>query len=150
VAEYPVLNRSSQNAASSVTFRTGTDLEQIFRSAGATRLERHLDELEKAQISHRIKMARETAGLTQEELGDKLKPQVKQRTIANYESVRVPWGYLRQIAEQTGRTWDWLVYGDEGPPGGSVSAIRSEIAVLQEMVSQILERLPPPAENQVE
>jgi type II secretory pathway predicted ATPase ExeA len=136
-----VLARSSQLAGSSDTFGTGTDLERIFRNAGATKLERHLSHLEKAQISARIKQAREMAGLTQDELGDLLEPRVKQRTIANYESIRVPWDYLHQIAEHTGRTWEWLVYGEQTSPA-EIAALLEAMAQIQDAVEEILRRLP--------
>lgn len=136
-----VLGRSSQIAGSSDTFRTGTDLERVFRSAGATKLERTVSHLEKAQISARIKQAREMAGLTQDELGDLLEPRVKQRTIANYESIRVPWDYLHQIAEHTGRTWEWLVYGEQPASPEELEGLRAAVEGLQRDVDEILRLL---------
>lgn len=91
-----------------------------------TKLERRLTELERVQISERIKEARVQAGLTQEELADLL--HVRSRTVANYEAGRVPWRLLGQIAEATGKSQEWLLHGDRAEPATQPAPI----AVMQE------------------
>jgi transcriptional regulator with XRE-family HTH domain len=77
-------------------------------------LERRLmDEQDRLAICERCKTAREMAGLEQEELGELLQPPRGDRTIYNYETFRPPLKYLRQWAEITNVTYDWLLRGVE-------------------------------------
>lgn len=90
-----------------------------------------MSELERLAICARIKQARQQAGLTQEELADLL--HVRQRTIHNYETDRVPWRLVSQIAEATGVTSQWLLHGDEPTPAdgarqADVAELRREVA----------------------
>lgn len=106
-----------------------------------TRLERRLTELEKAQISQRIKQARIQAGLTQRELADYLN--VEARTVANYESSRVPFRLLGKIAEATGTTSEWLLHGavaESSTPATveELAQLREDLAEAQAQVSEIL------------
>jgi transcriptional regulator with XRE-family HTH domain len=110
------------------------DLEAIFRTAGSrgTKMERRMSELERAAICARIKQARIEAGLTQEELADLL--HVRQRTIHNYETDRVPWRMIGKIAEVTGRPTEWLLHGDAAMPSGDageIAELRQEVARLR-------------------
>lgn len=109
-ATQDVLEDSVTESAKTHTFRSGAYLNNLFRPEG-TRLERRMTELERAKISARIKQARHEAGLTQDELADLLN--VQQRSVANYESVRVPWRLISQIAEITGKSSEWLLHGRE-------------------------------------
>lgn len=108
------------------------DLEAIFRAAErGNKTERRMSELERLAICARIKQARQQAGLTQEELADLL--HVRQRTIHNYETDRVPWRLVSQIAEATGVTSQWLLHGDEPTPAdgarqADVAELRREVA----------------------
>lgn len=105
-----VRSAEANEALASVSTRDlSEELRILVRRKGATRLERRMTELEKAQISERIKTARVQAGLTQEELADLL--HVRARTIANYEADRVPWRLLDKIAEFTGVSQQWLLHG---------------------------------------
>jgi transcriptional regulator with XRE-family HTH domain len=110
------------------------DLEAIFRAAGArgTKMEKRMSELERAAICARIRQARIEAGLTQEELADLL--HVRQRTIHNYETDRVPWRMIGKIAEITGRSSEWLLHGDSFTPSSSaddVAELRREVERLR-------------------
>lgn len=117
------------------------------RRARGTKLERTLTELERAQISERIKQARQQAGLTQEELADLI--HVRARTIANYEAGRVPWRLLGQIAEATDVTQQWLLHGDgvgaagrDGQAGQEEILARLETALnTQQSVLQAVQQL---------
>jgi transcriptional regulator with XRE-family HTH domain len=71
-------------------------------------------ELQKADITARIREARIESGLTQPEMAELL--DVGSRTYQNYESDRVPWGLLGRIADATGRSVPWLLHGREEPP----------------------------------
>lgn len=71
-------------------------------------------ELQKAEITARIKQARKEAGLTQPELAELL--DVTPRTYQNYESTRVPWSLIAKIAEATGTSTRWLLHGVEDEP----------------------------------
>jgi transcriptional regulator with XRE-family HTH domain len=119
------------------TFRSGPYLEGLFTGPMA--------ELDRRLICARIKQARKEAGLTQEELADLLRPAVRARTIANYESERVPWRYLGQIAEITGRSQEWLLHGeleagDVPERLGRLEAVLQEIAGLQAAILAELQR----------
>lgn len=99
-----------------------------------------MSELERAQISARIKEARLAAGLTQDELADLLG--VQQRSVANYESVRVPWRLLGKIAEFTGRSTEWLLYGKEpgeASPDDRLANLEEMVGKLVVMLEQVLE-----------
>lgn len=90
-----------------------------------------MSELERQMICQRVKQARVEAGLTQEELADLLN--VGQRTVANYESVRVPWRYLAKIGEVTGRTQEWLLRGDaDAEPADDLAALAKAVEQLAE------------------
>jgi transcriptional regulator with XRE-family HTH domain len=72
-------------------------------------------ELQREEITARIKQARNEAGLTQAEMGELL--EVIPRSVQNYEAGRVPWDKIAKIAEITGKTHQWLLHGtDEGTP----------------------------------
>lgn len=66
-------------------------------------------EIQREEIPKRIKQAREEAGLTQAEMADAIN--VGGRTYQNYESNRIPWGALNNIAEVTGKQTEWLIHG---------------------------------------
>jgi transcriptional regulator with XRE-family HTH domain len=117
------MKRSSQRA--SVPTRRGF-------SSGVY-LENLLAELNRAEISARIKQARTHAGLTQPELGEVL--QVHWRTVQGWEGKVVPWDRLDEIARATGKTRDWLLHGDQAV----TPDLRGEVAQLTERVDQILE-----------
>lgn len=100
-----------------------------------TRLQRRMTELERAQISERIKQARKQAGLTQQELADLL--HVQARTIANYESDRVPWRLLGKIAEATNVSQEWLLRGEQPAPASDLVGLREEISDVQAQLARI-------------
>lgn len=62
------------------------------------------------QICARIKQARIEAGLTQEDMAGLLN--VTGRAIQNYESRRVPFRRLEEIAKLTAVSQEWLLRGD--------------------------------------
>ena len=91
-----------------------------FSGAGLVKyleLERdYLNEQDRRGICSRVKEARVEAGLTEREIADMLSPPVTDRAIRNYESTRPPFRYLRQWAEITATTYDWLLRGVEQEP----------------------------------
>jgi transcriptional regulator with XRE-family HTH domain len=68
-----------------------------------------MDQRLQAEICARIKQARETAGFTQEEIADLLN--MTPRGYQNYESVRVPFRRLGEIARITNVAESWLLHG---------------------------------------
>lgn len=70
-------------------------------------------ELQKEEIPGRIRQARIEAGLTQNEIAELL--DVAMRTWQNYESHRVPWSLINQIAKITGKSPEWLLHGEPEP-----------------------------------
>jgi transcriptional regulator with XRE-family HTH domain len=110
-------------------------------------------ELQRAQITARIKQARTEAGLTQHEMAEAL--DVGPRTYQNYESEkapRVPWNLLGRIAEITGKSSQWLIHGTPdllGELGDSTQLDRIEASVkdLAEAVSLLAARLPESRED---
>lgn len=121
---------SSQNPVGSATrFESGPYLERL------------LAELDRAQISSRIRQARKQAQLTQPELADLL--HVHWRTVQTWEHDRVPWDRLEDLAKATGTERDWLLHGEDG--AGSepatveeIRALRTEVESLGAKVDQIL------------
>lgn len=108
-------------------------------------LEKLLAELDRAQISARIKQARDEAGLTQPELADLL--QSHWRTVQEWENLKngnVPWDRLDEIAQATGRTRDWLLHGDQAASPETMGAVQKEMAEIRELLERLLERLPKP------
>lgn len=67
--------------------------------------------LSKEAICARIKEARVSTGLSQQDLADKL--HVSRNSIVDYERNRVPWDMLPQIAKVTERDWEWFLHGDQ-------------------------------------
>ena len=84
-------------------------------------------------------MARKAAGLTQEDAAGLLNVTV--RAYQNYESVRVPFRRLSDIARITGRDEDWLLRGDP-KPGASLAEVREELAAVRGQLAEVLRRLP--------
>lgn len=98
-------------------------------------------EIERRQITGRIKKARKEAGLTQAEMAEAL--QVYGRTYQNYESEkspRVPWGELDKIAKLTGKTTQWIIHGDTPTPFGDTTGeadLRAAVDRLEDQVRSI-------------
>jgi len=67
-------------------------------------------ELQKAEISARIRQSRLEAGLTQPEMAELL--DVTLRTYQNYEGDRVPWALMGRISDITGQSLRWLLHGE--------------------------------------
>lgn len=135
-----VLEDSATRTGRSRTFRAGPYLNRAFTAA-----ERRMTELERAEISARIKEARLTAGLTQDELADLL--DVQQRSVANYESVRVPWRLIDKIAEVTGRTVEWLLYGRDPADVTDeerMDRLETSVGQMVQMLEELLDRGAPP------
>ena len=76
-------------------------------------------------MAHRLRIAREYAGLEQSELAERA--EIGRTTIVNYEQgYRTPRRlYLRAIAEATGVDLHWLETG-EAPAGAGASDARSK------------------------
>lgn len=68
-------------------------------------------ELQKAEITARIRQARKEAGLTQPEMAKLL--EVAIRTYQNYEDDRVPWDLMGRLSDVTGRSLRWLLHGED-------------------------------------
>lgn len=99
-----------------------------------------MSELERDGITSRIGQARRDAGLTQEEMADLLG--VIPRTIQNYESKRVPWRHLKEIATITGKPQEWFLRGDEDDgEDPAVQAVRAVEALDSKIDVDVTPRL---------
>lgn len=98
-------------------------------------------EVQREEITARIQKARIEAGLTQAELAGLL--DVTPRTYQNYESHRVPWNLINQIAKATGKTSEWLIHGDPEPTPDLMSAFGNgdRMARIEAKLDEILSRL---------
>lgn len=90
-----------------------------------------LNVLEPEEIGGRIKLARERAGLRQEDLADLVN--VSTRTIQNYEAGDTKqYSALQLIARATAVSVEWLLHGDRDPqPDEGGSALREVLDRLQ-------------------
>ena len=89
-----------------------------------------------AQVGRRIARARKEAGLTQQELAERVG--VTRRSIQGYESGSVaPYRHLDQLGAALGRSPQWLV--SEQPEPGVTPELKAELRVL--VREQLLETL---------
>jgi transcriptional regulator with XRE-family HTH domain len=101
-------------------------------------------ELQKHEITERIRQARLGAGLTQPEMADLL--DVAMRTYQNYEKNRVPWALMGRISDITGRSLRWLLHGeDDAEPSMAVmqrlAVVERDLATHTEKLDRVLELL---------
>lgn len=89
------------------------------------------DRLQRA-ICARIKQARTTAGLTQQEMADLL--DLTLRGYQNYEDDRVPFKRISDIARLTKTDERWLLYGGEA---ASQDDFREALAVVLDLLRSI-------------
>ena len=68
--------------------------------------------VEPKDVGKRISLARERAGLKQSDLAETIG--VIPRSMQNYEYGRIPYRLLDRIADTTGVTKEWILYGDNG------------------------------------
>src|SRR5574338_571235 len=98
------------------------------------------DEKRLREVGIRIAEARETAGLTQKELAEKIG--MSERTILNYETgTTSPWGKLREIAAVLDADHAWLAAGEasslnhDGPDvGEELEAMREELRTIKALL----------------
>jgi len=98
-----------------------------------------LTDLDARAVGERIALARHEAGLHQKELAERIG--VIPRSVQNYEAGRIPWRYLTAIAEATGRTKEWLLYGDATTPAAGPT-VEERLDRVESLVEEILARLP--------
>lgn len=99
--------------------------------------------LHEAEIRARIQRARELAGLSQTDMADLLG--VIPRTVQNYEggggkAAKVPWDRLSDIAEMTGTTTRWLLYGDAQAYDAAEGELTERLTDIERKLDQLLER----------
>lgn len=82
-----------------------------------------------AEICGRIRKARIEAGYTQEDAAALL--QVTVRAYQNYESVRVPFRRMGDIAKITHATEAWLLHGEPQLDAGRLTALEAQVEALQ-------------------
>lgn len=96
-------------------------------------------ELQREEITARIKQARKEAGLSQPEMAELI--EVADRTYQNYEATRVPWGLIGKIAEVTGRDSKWLLHGDNPvasePTADLIGALEARDSQLDRIESKL-------------
>lgn len=133
------------------TSRAGTKLSgpRLETFLQLQRLERqYLNDQDKADLCARVKQARIQAGLEQSEIGEMLDPPVEDRTIRNYESFRPPFKYLRQWAEITGVSYEWLLRGDQGLqqllPTEEAIELGNRLDRIEQALEKLVARLEPP------
>lgn len=105
------------------TFRSGPYLQDLFE-ADRKRVDAYLERA----VCARIKQARVEAGFTQEDFAGLLNVTV--RAVGNYESRRVPWRRLEDIAKLTGVTQEWILRGD-------LPAVSAPVELLQEVAESV-------------
>jgi transcriptional regulator with XRE-family HTH domain len=94
------------------------------------------------QICERIKQARKGAGFTQEEMASLLG--ITQRGYQNYESERVPFRRLGEIARLTDVEQEWLLRGEQAETPGQAGLLRdvaSGVEALERSSRDVLARL---------
>lgn len=133
--------RSAASRVSTGTRHAGTNLTgpNLIRLLGLERA--YLNEQDKLELCARVKQARIEAGLEQREIGEMLEPPVEDRTIRNYESTRPPFRYLRQWAEITNVTYDWLLRGDEPETAPASAAVQATVLQRLDRIEAQLTRL---------
>jgi transcriptional regulator with XRE-family HTH domain len=100
-------------------------------------------ELNRAEISARMGVAREAAGLKQPEIADML--HVHFRSIQDWESPKkrvVPFDRLGEWAELTHVSREWLLYGEEAESTDRLSAIERELRQVREELAAVRNVLP--------
>lgn len=98
--------------------------------------------LEPEEIGERIRLARERAGLRQEDLAQLIN--VSTRTVQYLEAGgSKPYGHLKAIAGATGETVEWFLHGDrpEQPEDSEVAARLSGLERGQEEVLRALDEI---------
>ncbi len=95
-------------------------------------------ELQREDICARIQQARLEAGLKQHEMAELL--EAHPRSIQNYESDRVPWDKLGQIAEITGKSKVWLLHGGEAqePASNGIASLEREVMEVKRKLDELL------------
>jgi len=106
-------------------------------------------ELQRREITERIRQARTEAGLTQPEMANLL--EVAMRTYQNYESERVPWDLMGRISDITGRSLRWLLHGESEATtyadlAGMVEQQKALATAIAEL-TEVVRRLSPPGEG---
>ena len=93
-------------------------------------------------LKDRLAAARKRAGLTQEALGDRLKPPVTRVAVSQWESgITSPsHANLKQAAEALRVTVHWLLTGEEPPPR-SVAIAADELALPARLVKAAVHSL---------
>lgn len=97
-------------------------------------------ELDRAQISRRIREARLLAGFkSQEQLGDVM--HVHFRTVQDWENPKhqnVPWDRLDELAAVCGVTKIWLLHGDEAPAqaSGSLDEVLRRLGSIEAQIDE--------------
>lgn len=90
-------------------------------------------ELNRAEISKRIRQARTEAGFkNREQLADVLR--VHRRTIEDWEDPKhqnVPWDRLEEIAQVTGKTKGWLLHGEQPEEAGRLETVDRRLGSLE-------------------
>jgi transcriptional regulator with XRE-family HTH domain len=84
-------------------------------------------------VGDRIKQARlEAGGMKQRELADLLG--VSERSVIAYESGQVvPYRFIRQIEEATGKSAAWMLHGD-GVSGNGFKEIQDQMATILDQI----------------
>lgn len=91
-------------------------------------------------IGDRIRQARTEAGFTQDQLADLVG--VGMRQIQYYESGESdPYRKLRQIAEATGKSVDWLLRGDEDASEPGEAEVSQRLAAVEEELRGLRQEL---------
>lgn len=128
LAAFPNLTAGTRRSGPSLYEDLQARLQQVERD--------YLNEKDRRAICARCKEARVKAGLNEIEMGELLSPPVRDRTIRNYETFRPPLKVLRQWADITRVSYDWLLRGDEAAPA-ALSRSDYEVRALSEEIRQM-------------
>lgn len=102
-----------------------------------------MSQLQGDEIGARIALARNQAGLTQEQVADLAT--FSKRSLQDYEAgVTIPWRQMQEIAKLLNREVAWFLHGEPEPaasPNGLLGEVAENVRVLSDSMGRALERL---------
>jgi HTH-type transcriptional regulator, cell division transcriptional repressor len=101
-------------------------------------LENETPQLDASAVGRRLALARQTAGMTQVELAQRIG--VIPRSIQNYEAGRIPWRLLSKLVTTLEVSKEWLLYGNDVQSVGDDEVLQ-RLERIERLLSDILARL---------
>lgn len=102
-----------------------------------------VSQLEAKEIGARIRLARDEAGLTQEEVAELAT--FSKRSLQDYEAGNtIPYRHMQEIAGILNRHVPWFLHGDDpepAPADGLLGEVAANVVELTDSMGEALERL---------